>query len=134
MRAYAAGCLGVLVLCLTGCGGVGQRPATDTAQSFYAAVQERDGAAACALLVASTRAEVEQSEGKPCARAILEEDIPAGERPVATQVFGTMAEVRYPQETAFLARSDQGWKVLAVACGTRPQGPERPYDCAVTGG
>jgi hypothetical protein len=121
------------VLALTGCGAVDQRPATEAAQRFYAAVQQRDGEAACATLVPSTRSELEQSAGKPCPQAILEEDVPTPEQPAATEVFGTMAQVRYPDETAFLARSDTGWLVLAVGCGGRPEGPERPYDCQVKG-
>jgi hypothetical protein len=61
VRPCAAGALTVAVLGVTGCGGVDQRPATDTAQRFYAAVEHRDGKAACALLVGSTRSELEQS-------------------------------------------------------------------------
>jgi hypothetical protein len=126
--------LGVLVPGVGGCGGVDQGAATDTAQRFYASVQAEDGDAACALLVPSTRSELEQSAGKPCPEAILEEDIPSGEGAAATEVFGTMAQVRYAGETAFLARADEGWLVLAVACGDRPPGRERPYDCQVKGG
>jgi hypothetical protein len=85
------------------------------------------------VLAPSTRSELEQSAGKPCPEAILEEDVPEASDPTATEVFGTMAQVRYADETAFLTRSDQGWLVLAVACGSRPEGPERPYDCQVKG-
>jgi hypothetical protein len=134
VRPCAAGALTVAVLGVTGCGGVDQRPATDTAQRFYAAVQHRDGKAACALLVGSTRSELEQSAGKPCPEAVLEEDIPTPRGPVEADVFGTMAQVRYAGETAFLARSDTGWRVMAVACGDRPARPESPYDCQVKGG
>jgi ketosteroid isomerase-like protein len=129
-----AGAATALVLAVSGCGGVDRGPATDTAQRFYAAVQERDGEAACALLAPSTRSELEQSAGMPCPQAVLEEEIPEEGDPTATEVFGTMAQVRYADETAFLTRSDQGWLVLAVACGDRPEGQERPYDCQVKGG
>ena len=129
-----AGAVTLLVVGTSGCGGVDQGPATDAARRFYAAVQERDGDAACAVLAPSTRSELEQSADKPCPQAILEEDIPMQDRPAATEVFGTMAQVRYAGETAFLTRSDHGWLVLAVACGARPEGPERPYDCQLKGG
>ena len=125
--------LAVLAPALSGCSGVDQGAATEAAQQFYAAVQQRDGDAACTLLMASTRSELEQSAGKPCPAAILDEDIPTPNGPGATVVFGTMAQVRYPGETAFLTRSGQGWRVLAVSCGDRPEGPERPYDCQVKG-
>ena len=123
----------VLVPALSGCGGVDRGAATEAAGQFYAAVRQRDGDAACALLNPSTRSELEQSAGKPCPAAVLEEDIPAPNGPGATVVFGTMAQVRYPGETAFLTRSGQGWRVLAVSCGDRPEGPERPYHCQVKG-
>ena len=129
-----AGAATALVLAVSGCGGVDQGPATDVARRFYTAVQERDGDTACALLAPSTRSELEQSAGKPCPEAVLEEDIPEEGVPTATQVFGTMAQVRYAGETAFLTRSDHGWLVLAAACGDRAEGPERPYDCRVKGG
>jgi hypothetical protein len=44
-----------------------------------------------------------------------------------------MAQVRYVGETAFLTRAGTGWLVLAVACGGRPPGQDRPYDCQVEG-
>jgi hypothetical protein len=101
-----------------------------TAASFYRAFAAHDGLKACDLLAPATRSEVAQSAGKPCPQALLEEDVPSPGSPIRTEVFGTMAEVRYVGETAFLTRFDGGWKVMAVSC-THP--PNQPYDCQVKG-
>lgn len=45
-------------------------------------------------------------------------------------VFGTMAQVRYPEDTVFLARFRSGWRVMAAACS--PQAHD-PYDCRIKG-
>lgn len=99
------------------------------ADRFYTAVAAQDGASACAILSPAARSELEQSAGKPCPRAILEEDVPAVAAPERIEVFGTMAQVRYAGETAFLTRFEQGWRVVAAACTpTRAK-----YDCSVQG-
>jgi hypothetical protein len=94
-------------------------------------VADGDGDAACALLAPATRSELEQSAGKPCPDALIEEHLPQVDEPVAVDVFGTAGEVRYDAEAAFLARYDDGWRVVAAGC--TPQ-PPHPYDCKVTGG
>jgi hypothetical protein len=132
-RAAAAAVLTVLVSALGGCATAQQQSVTAVAKRFYDAVQGGDAGSACALLAPSTLSKLEQSAGKPCAEALLQEDVPGPERPTATQVFGTMAQVRYAGDTAFLTRSDRGWLVLAVACGARPASPDQPFDCRVGG-
>jgi hypothetical protein len=117
-----------------GCASRTTAAATSVAQHFYAALQDEDGAAACRVLAPSTRSQLEQSEGKPCPAAVLEEHVPRTGEPRGTAVFGRMAQVRYDGETAFLTRGDRGWLVLAVACGGRPPERESPYDCRVEGG
>lgn len=98
---------------------------------FYRAIADQDGGAACDLLAPKTRSELVKSAHKACARAILAEDIPSVSRPRSVQAFGTMAKVDFDKETAFLARFQGGWKVMAAGCIERPQ---RPYDCQVQGG
>jgi len=114
-----------------GCGSSQDGAVEEAAGEFYAALAARDGGRACALLAPSTRSEVEQSTGKPCSSAILEERLPDPSSPQAVEVFGTAGEVRYDGEVAFLAAFADGWRVVAAGC--TPQDPH-PYDCLVAGG
>jgi hypothetical protein len=114
-----------------GCGTTQDRAVEETAQGFYRALDASDGAAACDLLAERTRSEVEKSAHKPCAQAILDEDIPtvAGAREVSA--FGVAAQIRYAGETAFLSRFRDGWHVVAAGCRRQPGGM---YDCQVEAG
>jgi hypothetical protein len=115
---------------LSACGGSQDAAVSEVAEGFYAAVEDGDGAAACALLVPATRDELEQSSGQECAAAILEEVPLAHGDGGIVEVYDTMAQVRWDGDTAFLARLPDGWRVLAVACTPRDVGP---YDCRVKG-
>jgi hypothetical protein len=128
MRRIAA--LLAAVLLTAGCGDGRTDAVGQVASDFYAAVKAGDGVAACALLAPATRHEVEQSGGAPCEKALLEEDIPDADGPVAVDVYGRQAQVRFGGDTAFLADMPDGWKVVAVACAARG---EQPYDCQVKG-
>lgn len=101
------------------------------AEDFYAAVSRGDGAAACELLAPATRDELEQSAGRPCAVAVLEEDVPRAGQARDVNVYGAAGEVELEGDTAFLGEFPDGWRVTAVGCTARP--PE-PYDCQVAGG
>ena len=117
---------------LTSCSSTEDDSARGAADDFYAAVQAKDGAAGCNLLTPSTKDELEQSAEKPCDQAILEEDVPAVTDAERVKVYDTMAQVRYAEDTVFLTRIGDSWRVLAVNCTRQPH--ERPYDCTVTGG
>jgi hypothetical protein len=120
----------VLLLAVAGCGQPHQAEVLTAAEQFYSAQHAGDGAKACDRLAPKTKSDLEKSAGKPCARAVLEEDVPAIRDPRRVEVFGTMAQVRYGADTAFLARFQGGWKVMAVGC--RPQ-HDKPYDCLIGG-
>jgi hypothetical protein len=121
----------LLALAVGGCAQPHADSVEQAASAFYQAHASRDGARACAHLAPGTRSELEKSAGKPCPEAILEEDVPPATGPDGVSVFGTQAEVRWAAETTFLARFQDGWKVMAAAC--RPQ-KGRPYDCLISGG
>jgi hypothetical protein len=117
----------VLVVGATGCGTSADRDqARSAAQTLYAAVQRHDGAAACAQMSPSLRAQLVDDEGSPCARAVLKLKL-QGRRPAAVRVYADAAEVRLAGgDTVFLGDTREGWRVEAVGC--RPHGPG-PYEC-----
>jgi hypothetical protein len=118
---------------LTGCASVDERAAaaTSVALRLLTAAQADDGAGACATLAPETLAELEDSAGKPCAEAILAEDLAPPGTVESAAVFGQWAQVRLAGDTLFLAVFPDGWRVVAAGCTPRP---ERPYDCALQGG
>jgi hypothetical protein len=119
-------------LLLAGCGSVGERgaAAASVATRMLGAVQTGDGADACAVLAPDTVAGLEESAGRPCAEAILDEDLPAAGEVTGTDVYGQWAQVRLAEDTVFLAAFPGGWRVVAAGCTARA---ERPYDCALRG-
>jgi hypothetical protein len=119
------------VLLAGGCGNTQDDAVETVAQRFYSALSDGDGAAVCAVLATRTRDEVEQSEGKPCADAILDEDLPQPGGTERVSTFGTSAQVRYFGETTFLSRFKDGWRVVAASCSPAPG--DR-YDCLVEAG
>jgi hypothetical protein len=115
---------------LVGCGGSQDVAVANAAEEFFFSVNRGEGSAACALLAPTTRSELEQSTGKECATAILEEvsDVRGDHGDV--EVFGTMAQVRWHRDAVFLTRTPDGWRVLAAGCVSRGDGP---LDCVVKG-
>ena len=122
----------LVLLVLAGCTGVGERgdAAASVALRMLTAVQNDDGAAACGTLAPDTLAELEESAGRPCAEAILDEDLPQPGEVQESQVFGQWAQVRLTGDTVFLGVFPGGWRVVAAGC--TPRG-ERPYDCELQG-
>ncbi|BCJ40021.1 hypothetical protein GCM10010168_28790 [Actinoplanes ianthinogenes] len=120
------------LLPLAGCGSVGGREeaASAVATRLLTAVAGRDGAQACATLAPDTTEELEKSADKPCPEAILDEDLPRPGQLVGASVFGQWAQVRFTDDTLFLAVVDDGWRVVAAGC--TPRG-DRPYDCTLSG-
>jgi hypothetical protein len=118
---------------LSSCGGSQDQAVTEAAQSYAEALAQDDGASACAVLAPSTRSELEQSSGKDCGEAILDEAVTDVGSRESVAAYGTMAEVRFAKDTVFLTRFRAGWRVLAAAC-TPPAESSGAYDCQVEGG
>jgi hypothetical protein len=116
---------------LAGCGAANASGPRSTAERWVSGLRDGDGAALCGLLAPKTLASAEQSAGKPCSDAILDEKLPQPNSVGSTQVWGDTATVRLDADTLFLAEFSSGWKVIAAGCDPRPG---QPYDCQVEGG
>jgi hypothetical protein len=92
-----------------------------------------DAAQACDLLAPGTRIEVEKAADKACADALGDEDLPDASAVDDVEVYGHDAIVRFGNDTVFLARFPEGWRVTAAGCQPGPS-DQKPYDCNVSGG
>jgi hypothetical protein len=122
-----------VLLTAAGCGSAADRgdAASASALRMLEAVSGRDGAAACELLAPGTVSELEESAGKPCSEAILDEDLPQPGAVTGAQVYGQWAQVHLTGDTVFLGAFPDGWRVVAAGCVS--QG-DKPYDCMLQGG
>jgi hypothetical protein len=126
--------LGVLLaLAAVGCGASDRAPdAAAVAERFHAALEQGDGAAACAELSEETASKLEQQEEVSCEEAVLSLDVPRGGTAAETDVYVTSAAVSLAEGgTTFLDEGTQGWKVSAAGC--TPTAPDLPYDCVLEG-
>ena len=126
------GALGAAVVVLTlasGCTSSADDAAAERAAHFYSAIASNDAVAACADLAPKAREALEQQAGAPCADAILEQQLPVSATEGETRVYGSMAQVQYAEETAFLSRYDDGWLLTAVGCA--PTSGDEPHDCLI---
>jgi hypothetical protein len=118
---------------LAGCTSAPQRgdAASAVALRLLAAANAGDGTGACATLAPDTLTELESSAEKPCATAVLEQDLPAPATVDTIDVYGQWARVVLSDDTVFLATFPDGWRVVAAGCSPRDQ---HPYDCILQGG
>lgn len=112
---------------LSGCGtATDSDQARKATETFYRAVQQRDGTTACAQLSPDTRKSLVQDEGSRCAEAVGKLSL-RGSRAAAVRVYATSAQVVLAGgDTVFLGYTRQGWRIDAVGC--RPQ-HGGPYEC-----
>ena len=116
-------------LLLTGCTSL-QQPARTAAAGFYAAVSASRWDRACGYLAPETRSQLEQSAGSACPKALADEKLSDPGPVQKLSGAGTMAQVRFRQDTVFMAEFRHGWKVMAADCTPRPG---KPYDCQIQG-
>jgi hypothetical protein len=117
-----------LLPALAGCGALDEDGVRSVASAFAdpaVPVEQR-----CALLAPGTRTTLEGEERAPCAQALPEVPLGTG-RVEAVEVWGEEAQARLADDTLFLTRTRDGWRVSAGAC--RPQGEDTPYDCRLEG-
>jgi hypothetical protein len=125
----------LLALCLLAAGcGTADREADLIAvsDSFHAALEARDGAAACAELSADAVETLERQDKRPCPEAVLDLDLAEGARASAAEVWVTSGYADLPgADVAFFEDGPAGWKVTAAGCS--PSSPGRPHDCELGG-
>jgi hypothetical protein len=128
----------VMLLCgvalvAPGCGRDGDRAEVrSVADRFLRALEEHDGAAACAALSPDTRKQLEDDEQQPCREAVG--SLGLQQAPVArVQVFITNAKADLANgDSLFLSQGREGWRLSAVGCRPAEGKPaDRPYDCAL---
>ena len=123
-------CLGVAV---GGCGASDRESdAAAVAERFHAALEERDGEAACAELSRETASKLEQQEAVPCEEAVLALELPRGGAVAGREVYVRSASVDLVDGgTTFLDEGPRGWKVSAAGCASTA--PNQPYACQLEG-
>ena len=114
--------LGAAVLLLTGCGGLDDDEVAKVAADFAGG----EGAARCDLLAPGALAALVEEESSSCEEAIQELPLGSGEV-LEVAVWGEEAQARLSDDTLFLTRTSDGWRVAAAAC--TPRGEEMPYEC-----
>jgi hypothetical protein len=123
---------GVLLAAATGCAGSnpGTSGAASTALDFHRALDSGDHSRACGLLIPAAVEKLEAGAPGTCAEKLEQLDVPAAASVQESASYGRNAQVVMDQDTLFLARSGEGWKITAAGCTARG---ERPYDCEVEG-
>ena len=136
MRAMARGLIVLAAVAagvaISGCGtSAGERDVRASVGRFEAALQSKDGAAACKELSSETRSSLESDEKKPCDEAIGETDLKpvSGVEDVSVWITGGL--VKLNGDTLFMDETAEGWKISAAGC--KSQGSEKPYDCELEG-
>jgi|1185.fasta_scaffold15891_4 hypothetical protein len=118
----------VLAGLAAGCGSSEEPDVAQVAAEF--AAPDGDPATRCELLAAATETALTMEEGVPCPAALP--DLPVGKGEVTSvAVWDHEAQVQLTDDTLFLTRTEQGWRVSAAACTA--QEPDQPYTCEVEG-
>jgi hypothetical protein len=125
---WAAALIGGSALLVSGCGSLSADEVESVATTFAGA--EDDPAARCRMLADNVVEALVEDEGGTCEDAI--DGIPLGTGDVTSVgVWGEEAQARLTDDTVFLTRTADGWRVTAAAC--RSQGTDLPYACRLEG-
>jgi hypothetical protein len=124
--AVLVGAAAALALFGTACGtGDDREQAAAAVERFAAAVEARDGEAACAQLAPSLREQLVK-DGGPCAEAVLDVEV-RGRTAASVSVYDDAGLVELAGgDTLFLSSGRLGWRIRAVGCTTQRNGT---YDC-----
>lgn len=127
-----AGMLATLALALSGCAGLnpGTEAAVQAVQQFQDELSAGNAGQACALLAPNAVEGLEEGEVGSCARKLAALALPEPGPVNDSRAYGSSAQVLLENDTVFLVRSGDAWKISAAGCTQRG---ERPYDCDVKG-
>jgi hypothetical protein len=106
--------------------------AGEAVTAFGNALEQDDGAAACAQLGKSTQSKLEDERKKPCEQAIVEigSEVEPGDSVTSVNVAESSAFVKTSRgPTFFLDKVGGSWKVSAAGC--TKQAGDAPYSCAL---
>jgi hypothetical protein len=99
--------------------------------TFYKALAEQNGVAACALLAPDTSRALEKSAKQPCDQAVTDQELPDALGNVNdTEVHGSEGRVAAEGDTVFVSDFGGTWRIVAVGCSSRG---DLPYDCEIEG-
>lgn len=128
-----AAALAFMVFAVAGCSGSnpGADAAAQVAVEFHEMVSSGDPSAGCDLLAPAVVEKLENGSAGTCDEKLSAMDLPPASRVTETKAFGSSAQVFLDEDTVFLTKSGDSWKITAAGCTSRG---ERPYDCEVDGG
>jgi outer membrane murein-binding lipoprotein Lpp len=115
------------LLLLGGCSNVAAQDAAAAAVQFLRA----EPAQACTFLAPHTAEVLAAQAGGDCARGLARIDRAAGGEVLAVETAGESAQVRFTDDTVFLAHFPGGWRVTAAGCARAEPDPAVPYECEV---
>jgi len=121
-----AAVLGGAAVLLSGCGSLN----ADEVEGVAASFAQDDPAGRCELLATNVVESLVEDEGTSCEEAIQAVEVGSGDV-ASVEVWGEEAQVRLSDDTLFLTRTADGWRVTAAGC--RSQGATLPYKCEVEG-
>ncbi|MER5208834.1 hypothetical protein [Streptomyces sp. NPDC002825] len=122
-----------VLIALSGCGAPQSRVdgATGAGRFFEESLAAGNFGVACELLAEESRAQLEEGEKKPCARALPAQELPRGGAVRGVDVYGRQALLRLQGDTLFLSQFDEGWRVTAAGCAA--EAGDMPYHCVLRG-
>jgi hypothetical protein len=90
--------------------------ASGVAAAFHRAIQDGDGAAACALLAPATVEDLEGTSAQSCPEAILSQHLPDAQQVQDSEAFGRAAQVLMDGDVVFLSVFGTEWLITAAGC------------------
>jgi hypothetical protein len=128
----AVGMMAGAATVISGCSALnpGTDAAVETVQRFRGELAAGHAGRACALLAPHTVEGVEDGETGSCPDKLARLSLPHSGALTDSRAYGRSAQVLLQDDTVFLTRSGNEWRITAAGC--IPRG-ERPYDCDVKG-
>jgi hypothetical protein len=115
---------------LTACGAT-EEPAAQEAAVKFLTEAASDPRAACGLLAPATAKSLEKDGDGECAKGLSQASLPPPSHVETVDVAGTSAQVKLSDQAVFLARFDDGWRIVAAGCARTSTDSAVPYDCDV---